>query len=134
MNTGTIGWTDLTVGNAATIRDFYQAVVGWNSDDVDMGDYSDYVMLAPKDGTPVAGVCHARGSNADLPPVWLVYFVVADVAESSARCEDLGGEILVTPRGLSGGRFCVVKDPAGAICALYQVPPEGAAGGGPEPV
>lgn len=99
-----------------------------------MGDYSDYVMLAPKDGTPVAGVCHARGSNADLPPVWLVYFVVADVAESSARCEDLGGEILVTPRGLSGGRFCVVKDPAGAICALYQVPPEGAAGGGPEPV
>jgi hypothetical protein len=31
-----------------------------------MGDYSDYTMMCPGDGDAVAGICHARGSNADL--------------------------------------------------------------------
>jgi predicted enzyme related to lactoylglutathione lyase len=34
---GSIGWCDLTVENADTIRDFYRGVVGWTSTDVDMG-------------------------------------------------------------------------------------------------
>ena len=33
--------------------------------------------------TGVAGVCHARGANANIPPVWLVYFTVADLAAAT---------------------------------------------------
>ena len=62
---GEIGWTDLTVPSAPTVRDFYVGVVGWKTQDVQMGDYSDYVMTAPASGQGVAGVCHARGVNAD---------------------------------------------------------------------
>ena len=73
---GTIGWMDLTVDDADAVRNFYSAVVGWEPQDVSMGDYSDYCMAPPKDiradGHPVAGICHRRGANADLPPVWLV--------------------------------------------------------------
>ncbi len=121
--TGQIGWVDLTVPDAETARDFYEAVVGFTSTEVDMGGYSDFNMLPSGSTTPVAGVCHARGSNSDLPPVWMVYFVVTDVAASAARCEELGGELVVQPRGAGGGRYCVVRDPAGAVCALFQ-PPE----------
>ncbi|MDX1740887.1 MAG: VOC family protein [Rhodothermales bacterium] len=121
---GQILWVDLTVEDAGTVRDFYQAVVGFETSPVDMDGYSDFSMLPQGSTDPVAGVCHARGSNADIPPAWLVYFTVEDVAASAARCEELGGQLVVPPRGLAGGRFCVVKDPAGAVCALYQPPGE----------
>ena len=117
---GKIGWIDMTVGDADRVRDFYKAVVGWETDDVSMGDYSDYVMKMPVSGDGVAGVCHARGTNADLPPGWLIYIVVEDVEQSAAACSANGGKIVVDPRGLAGGRFCVIEDPGGSVAALYQ--------------
>lgn len=118
--TGSIGWIDMTIADAPAVRDFYKAVVGWQTEDVDMEGYSDYVMKMPASGNGVAGICHARGSNADLPPGWLIYIVVADVENSAAACEANGGKIIVGPRGLAGGRFCVIEDPGGSVAALYQ--------------
>jgi hypothetical protein len=117
---GTITWQDLTVRDAAGLRDFYAAVVGWTSEPVRMGDYADFTMNA--DGEAIAGVCHARGGNADLPAQWLIYITVEDLDHSIEECLRLGGSVIAPPRGLSGGRFCVIRDPAGAVCALYQPP------------
>jgi predicted enzyme related to lactoylglutathione lyase len=117
---GTISWQDLTVAGAEAVRDFYQAVVGWAPEPLSMGAYSDFVMNA--DGSPVAGICHARGDNADLPPVWLISITVEDLDHSLAECRRLGGSLVSAPRSYAGGRYCVIKDPAGALCALYQPP------------
>lgn len=117
--TGTIAWTDLTVPDAEAIRDFYAEVTGWKPEPVAMGDYEDFNMTAPASGVPVAGVCHARGGNKDIPPAWMIYIVVEDVEQSAARVEELGGEVLVPPRGKQA-RFCIIRDPAGAVAALYQ--------------
>jgi predicted enzyme related to lactoylglutathione lyase len=117
---GKIGWIDMSVGNADGVRDFYKAVVGWETDDIDMGGYSDYVMKMPATGDGVAGVCHAKGSNADLPSGWLIYIVVENVDQSAAACTTNGGKIILEPRGLAGGRFCVIEDPGGSVAALYQ--------------
>jgi len=117
---GKIGWIDMTVENAAVVRDFYKAVVGWDSEDVSMGDYSDYTMAMPATGEGVAGICHARGSNAEQPAGWMIYIIVADVDTSARACTDNGGKLLVEPRGLAGGRFCVVEDPGGSVAALCQ--------------
>jgi predicted enzyme related to lactoylglutathione lyase len=117
---GTIAWIDLTVPDAAVVRDFYKAVVGWKETPVTMGDYQDYCMNPPSADQPVAGICHARGENADLPAQWLIYVTVKDVDASAARCVQLGGKILVGPKNLGGqGRFCVIQDPAGAVAALF---------------
>ena len=118
---GSVVWSDLTVADAEGIRDFYQAVVGWDVETVDMDGYEDYSMVVPATGAQVVGVCHARGINADLPPQWLAYVIVADLDASIARCVELGGEVAVAPRGLGGGRFCVIRDPAGAVMALFEV-------------
>ena len=115
---GTVTWQDLTVEDAEKIRDFYQSVVGWRPEPVNVGGYSDFVMTS--EGSEVAGVCHARGANAALPPVWLIYITVDDLDHSIAECERLGGSVLTAPRSYGGGRYCVIKDPAGAVCALYQ--------------
>jgi predicted enzyme related to lactoylglutathione lyase len=118
---GGIGWVDLTVPDAETVRDFYKEVTGWNATDVSMGDYNDYCMHSPEDGTVVAGVCHARGVNESLPAQWLIYIDVADLKQSIQRCIELGGKVLAEPRS-SGphGAFCVIQDPAGAVVALFQ--------------
>lgn len=117
---GRIGWIDISVDDAEGLRDFYKEVVGWDSEAVNMGDYDDFSMLTPAAREAVAGICHASGSNADLRGGWLIYIVVADVDKSAAACKRQGGAVLVGPRGLAGGRFCVIKDPSGATAALYQ--------------
>ena len=123
---GAIGWTDLTVEDAEDIRNFYQDVVGWKSTPFDMGGYNDFVMADPETDTPMAGICHARGPNAGLPPQWLIYISVEDVDLGAERCLALGCEVLVKPQEMGHmGRFCVIRDPAGAACALFT-PAQGA--------
>ncbi len=117
---GKIGWIDITVDDATGLRDFYAKVVGWQPENVSMGDYDDFAMAMPGSGEAVTGICHARGDNADLPRGWLIYIVVADIAESIAACETGGGRIVLAPRDLAGGRFCIIEDPSGATAALYQ--------------
>ena len=117
---GTITWQDLTVADPEAIRRFYSAVVGWEPESVGVAGSSDFVMNA--DGNGVAGICHARGANAELPPVWLIYITVADLDHSIDECQRLGGALVAAPRSYGGGRYCVIKDPAGAFCALYQPP------------
>lgn len=117
---GKIGWIDITVDDATGLRDFYKAVVGWQAEDVRMGEYSDFSMAMPATGEAVTGICHARGSNAELPGGWLIYIIVDDVKASAASCTAYGGKAIVAPRGLAGGQFCVIEDPSGATAALYQ--------------
>ena len=121
---GCIGWLDLTVPGASASRDFYRQVVGWAAEDVEMKDggesYADYNMLGG-DGNPAAGVCHARGVNAGLPAVWLIYLPVGDLGESLRRVEDGGGEVLRSNRGSDGGyTSAVIRDPVGVCLALVQ--------------
>lgn len=118
---GSIVWTDLTVQDAAELRDFYGEVVGWKPADVAMGDYNDFSMHSPSTGEAVAGVCHARGPNAGLPPQWLIYVTVENLDRRMARCRDLGGEVIAGPKSMGGhGRYCVIRDPAGAVMALIE--------------
>src|SRR5258708_35834627 len=104
---GTISWQDLTVADAEGVRDFYRAVVGWKAEPLSMGAYADFVMNA--DGTPIAGICHARGGNADLPPVWLIYITVEDLDHSIEECTPLGGSGITAPRRSRGAPRCGLK-------------------------
>ncbi len=100
---GRISWLDLTVSEAPATRDFYRDVVGWSVQDVEMQDagerYADYALCTP-DGTVVAGVCHARGVNQAIPPVWLICLPVGDLGESLGRVPDGVVRLLRRGRGL----------------------------------
>ena len=119
---GCISWLDLTVSNASVTRDFYRQVVGWSVQDVETEDagehYADYKMLSA-DGSPAAGVCHARGANLDLPPVWMIYLPFGDLAESLRLVGAEGGEVIKATRGADGEyASAVVQDPVGVYLAL----------------
>ena len=119
---GCISWLDLTVSDASATRDFYRQVVDWSVQDVEMEDagerYADYNMFGA-DGSPAAGVCHARGVNLGLPPIWMIYLPVGDLAESLRRVREGGGKVIKATRGTDGKYACaVVQDPVGAWLAL----------------
>jgi uncharacterized protein len=117
---GSIAWTDLTVANAEQIRDFYSAVVGWQATPHDMGAYADYDMKLPGGDTPITGICHARGMNANIPAQWMIYITVADLDQAVAKCQALGGRIVDGPKSQGGTqRSCVIEDPAGAVVTLF---------------
>jgi len=117
---GEVLWIDLTVPEAERVRDFYREVVGFEVGGVDMGGYEDF-ELSPPGGRPVAGVCHARAGNAGLPAQWLVYFAVDDLDASLERTREGGGEVIAGPKRMPGhGRYAVVRDPSGAVAALFE--------------
>ncbi|MDO6428436.1 VOC family protein [Thalassotalea sp. 1_MG-2023] len=119
-NTGEMAWLDLSVQNATEVKDFYQNVIGWQTNEVSMGDYQDYAMLTPGSGDAVAGICHAKGCNIDLPAAWLPYFLVADIEQAVTATKEKGGELITDIKSMGQDKYAVIKDPAGAVCAIYQ--------------
>ena len=117
---GTIAWHDLTVPNAVEVRDFYAAVAGWKWQPVAMDAYEDFAMIPAGGEDAVSGICHARGTNTDLPAQWLMYVIVDNVGASVAACLSRGGSVVSGPRSLGSAEFAVIRDPAGAVFAVYQ--------------
>lgn len=123
---GKIAWHDLSVDNASEVKDFYANVVGWDTDAVSMSgddgndDYQDFNVNLPGSAETVAGICHARGSNAKLPPQWIMYVAVENSKASAAKCIELGGEIVDGPRTMGDDVYYYIKDPAGAVLAIYS--------------
>ncbi len=109
-----IEWVDLTVENTDEVRDFYAEVAGLTIEPLSMGDYDDYVLKGA-DGEAVAGVCHSRLMNEGVPPVWMVYFTVADLDVAEARCLERGGEVVHRQ-----ARTIFVRDPGGAYAGFYE--------------
>ena len=110
---GTIGWIDLTVEDAVSVRDFYAHVCTWETSAFDMGGYEDFCMHPPASDDHVAGVCHSRGTNAQMPGGWMMYVVVPDAHEAAERAEQRGGEVVVEPKPVMDGHMAIIKDPAG---------------------
>ena len=117
---GAIEWRDLTVNDAHQVSDFYAKVVGWKAAPVSMGDYNDYMMNLPDSNQTVAGVCHARGPNAGLPPQWMMYVRVANAEASAKSVVELGGQIIQGPRTMGDDTYYMIKDPAGAVLAIFS--------------
>ena len=123
-STGCISRVALTVSDAQASRDFYHQVVGWSAREVEMEDggerYADSAMCTD-DGTTAAEVCHARGVNRGLPPVWMIHLPVGDLAESLRRVPGEGGVVVQSVQG-AGGEYvsAVVRDSVGVQLALTQ--------------
>jgi predicted enzyme related to lactoylglutathione lyase len=77
--------------------------------------------MLDQNGSPVAGICHARGMNVGLPPVWMLYLPVGDLVESIRRIEQEGGEVIKAVRGEDGKYvYAAVQDVVGAYLAFVQ--------------
>ncbi|MEO6443975.1 MAG: VOC family protein [Gemmatimonadaceae bacterium] len=127
---GRFVWYDLRTTDQAGAQAFYTAVVGWGTE-VWNGMGLPYTMWTVG-GRTIGGMMQlppaatARGT----PAHWLAYIGTPNVDATSKQAVSLGAVLVMPPTAIAPiGKFSVLRDPAGAIFAMFT--PEG--NGLPEP-
>ena len=113
----TLGWTQLNAKDPAKAKSFYTALIGWKTQDDDMGPQGTYTTWLKADGP--AGGMMPMPSEAPAPSHWLPYFAVTSVDTTAQKASSLGAKTYVPPTDIPGtGRFAVLADPQGATFAV----------------
>ena len=118
---GTLCWADLSTPDAGAASKFYKAVFGWDT----MAGQDDSGYLHIKNGEQfIGGIPPAAHRDANMPPHWLAYFQVNDADAATNQAKELGATVYFGPMTMEGvGRWSVVGDPQGAVCAVFQPMP-----------
>lgn len=113
-------WNELWTRNPASALKFYQGVIGYSLQTMDMGD-GPYHMLGSQ-GEMRAGI--TASVNPAAPSLWLPYVHVADCDASAAKARQLGAQVMFGPQDIPGtGRFAIVVDPLGAAVGIIKLAP-----------
>ena len=115
---GTFSWVDLATTDAAAAKSFYTGLFGWDLDETDAA-----YTICRLDGDAVCGL-HEPSEDiraTGVPPGWTSYVTVADAAAAATRARELGGDVVDgASEFLDLGRVAVLKDPQGAVFAVWQ--------------
>ncbi|MDF2691674.1 MAG: glyoxalase [Labilithrix sp.] len=119
---GSLCWNELYSTNADVARTFYTSTFGWQAEAVDMGPMGTYTLFKlPGETSNIGGMMPMPPNMAGVPSYWTPYIDVADCDASTKKLTELGGEVLMPPTDIPDiGRFSIVKDPLGAVFALYK--------------
>lgn len=119
---GTFCWNELHTGDSNKAKHFYESLLGWTSEDLDMGEGGTYTMFKTADGEDASGMMQIPSEQqAHMPPHWMSYIAVESIDVVLEKAVTLGAKIVVpkTPAG-EYGIFAVVADPTGAHIAFWQ--------------
>lgn len=118
---GTFGWNELGTRDTAAAREFYGKVFGWDYAEEESERAGTYTVW--KVGEAMVGGMldmNATEMPAEVPPHWLVYFMVEDTDAAVEKAKGGGGEVRFGPIDIPIGRFGVLADPFGAVFAVMQ--------------
>jgi predicted enzyme related to lactoylglutathione lyase len=116
---GSVSWVEMQSRDIAKAKQFYKQVFGWNEETMSMGPGGPEYTMWKLDGASFAGGMDMQPMvPANVPPHWLVYFQVENVDPSAEQIKALGGQVLVGPMPIPGGRFVVATDPQGATFGI----------------
>lgn len=121
--TGAMCWNELYTPDLHRAKQFYADVFGWTYAAMD-GD-ADYFMIMNK-GRMNGGMMAITPEMSPMPPMWMVYFTVNSIDETSKRVLELGGQVHMT-RDVAQGTIAMITDPAGAafmVIAMSVTPDE----------
>ena len=112
---GTFCWVDLATTDLSVAKRFYERLHGWQFEDM-----GPTYTLCRVDGHAVTGI-FAPPELGDVGPQWNNYLAVADADAVARKAAGLGGTIVEQPFDVDGdGRTAVIRDPSGALVALWQ--------------
>src|SRR5215211_4926254 len=114
---GTLTLNQLDTKDPERAERFYSELFGWRFEQVSDVDQAYWgIYLGDRLN---AGMLPIPAEDA-APPHWLVYFGGEDVDADGQRIGGLGGQVLVGPMPIPGGRILVAQDPQGAVFALFS--------------
>lgn len=116
--TGDPCWIELASSDTAASRAFYEAILGWTSEEAGP-EYGGYVSFL-HDGEQAAG-CMVKPPDMDAPDTWLLYLATTDVKATADAATAAGGQILVEPMDVMDlGAMAVLTDSGGAVVGAWQ--------------
>lgn len=118
---GRFVWHELMTTDPAAAIEFYSKVVGWKTAPYDGGGKPYTMWVAGEQ--PMGGVMDlpAEAKALGVPPHWMGYIGVADIAATVARAQELGGRVAVPAFPIpTVGTVAVIADPQGAFVSLLQ--------------
>jgi predicted enzyme related to lactoylglutathione lyase len=120
--TGTFCWSELATSDSAGAKKFYTGLFGWGTQDDEVGPGMIYTMALM--GDKFVGAMFQMNEEMkkmNIPPHWLQYVSVDNVADSTAKAKSLGGQVLREPMDVMDiGKMAVLQDPSGGAFALWQ--------------
>jgi uncharacterized protein len=116
---GRMLWYELLTTDMKAAESFYTKVVGWTVQPFD-GAPQPYDMWVRPDGAPVGGVMNIP-AGMSFPPHWEMYVGVPKLDEAVTQIERLGGTAMSPVIEVPNvGRMRTMKDPQGAVFAVYE--------------
>lgn len=118
---GTFIWNELATSDVDGAVKFYTEVVGWQVQEVDMGEGGTYHLLQA-DGENRCGLMPLSNLPEGTPPHWMGYIAVDDVDATCEAAKANGGRVLNGPFDVPDvGRMAAILDPQGAaICIMKE--------------
>jgi uncharacterized protein len=113
---GAITLNQLNTPDPDVAQRFYEGLFGWRSEEMAGGDQPYWGIY---NGDRVNGGMMPLPADAPAPPHWFVYFGTDKVDADAGRIADAGGQVLVPPVDVPGGRVLVAQDPQGAVFGLF---------------
>jgi predicted enzyme related to lactoylglutathione lyase len=115
---GAFSWNELLTPDVDRAAAFYRDLFGWTARTQSMGPmtYTEFLLgeasIAGAQPPPMEGI----------PPVWTVYFTVANTDQTLENATGRGAQVLVPATDIPPGRFAVLTDPHGAAFNIIQPP------------
>jgi len=117
---GTVCWADLNTSDPEKAKQFYGALFGWKMAAAEHGPPGYFPI---QNGEDFIGGLYSL-EQRDIPPHWMIYFLVANVETAADKANGLGAEYVVRAQDIpQTGRMAILKDPQGAVFALLQPQP-----------
>lgn len=117
---GCLTWNELQTREPERVAAFYEGLFGWQTEPIRENGKTVYVTIKNSGGWPNGGIMPLDEGSGGASPFWLPYFTVASCAGAAARAEVLGGGVEAGPVEMGAGRVAVVRDPQGAVFALFE--------------
>lgn len=118
---GDFRWSELNTTDYESAWKFYSGLFGWqHTESMDMGPgMGIYFMFNDPDGITKGGMSNVA-TVMKMPPHWLHYVTVDEVATAVERVKSKGGKVLNGPMNVPGGdQIAQCQDPQGAFFAIH---------------
>ncbi|MGH1418645.1 MAG: VOC family protein [Hyphomicrobiaceae bacterium] len=116
---GLFHWNELLTSDPEAAVKFFEDVVGWSFDAVEMGQpgAGQTYWVGKIDDQPAGGIMQIKGNAPDdMQPHWVCYLEVDNIDKRIFAARKAGAVVLTEPFDVPGvGRIAMVQDPTGGI-------------------
>jgi predicted enzyme related to lactoylglutathione lyase len=117
-------WDELLSTDVAAATKFYQDVIGWGTETMDMGPAGKYTLLKRTGIKDEMGADKNAGGAFKSPApasFWVTYVAVGNCDATIEKAKSLGGKVQMEATDIPDvGRFASLVDPQGASFAILQ--------------